>query len=100
MAMIKAPLPAGVNDTPELRAKLAEAIAEAIGEQKALRFRLVSDDSGHQYSIPQGLWARFGEWLNSYDDDFKGTYEGPDFNEFRLNSHISNYTYTDLQEVK
>ena len=93
---IKAPLPSWIKDTPEMREKLANSI----GEQKSKRFRLVSDDSGHQYSIPQGLWARFKEWERSYADDFEGKYEGPDFNEFRLNSHISNYTYTNLQEVE
>ena len=99
---IKAPLPSWIEDTPEMRTKLANSI----GEQKQKRYRLVTDDSGHWYSIPYGLWTRFKEWDESFQDDggteewLRKKYEGPDFNEFRLNTHISNYTYTDLREVE
>lgn len=69
------------------------------------RFRIVSDDSGHEYAIPAHLREQFNAWVVSFDDfdapeGTERVYEGPDFDEYRLNMHISNYTLTDLQEDK
>ena len=65
------------------------------------RSRLVTDDSCHWYCIPSELRGKFDEWVRSYqswEDEELITYDGPDFNEYRLNSHITNYTFLDLRE--
>ena len=61
------------------------------------RFRLVQDDSSHWYAIPAGLWAMFAMWERSFEDGAE-EYTGTDFNQYRLGSHPSQYTFTDLQE--
>lgn len=62
--------------------------------------RLVSDDSGHRYAIPAGERANFDAWVASFEDDVDSGYKGPDFEQYRLDMHIANYTFTDLQEDK
>lgn len=68
-----------------------------MGEQ---RFRLEQDDSGHWYAIPTEQKMQFDEWLLSFENYEGLIYDGPDFEEYRLNMHPSNYTFTDFQEDK
>ena len=65
--------------------------------KKEQRFRLVSDDSGHTYAIPADMREKFESWCLSFEDENE-KYDGPDFEEFRLGMHESDYTFTDLQE--
>lgn len=60
------------------------------------RFRLVSDDDGHEYVIPAERREEFDAWLQS-DAAMDG--EELAWAE-RLNMHHSNYTFTGWQEDK
>lgn len=61
------------------------------------RFRLVTDDSCHWYAIPADEQDDFERWVKSFDDGAP-QYGGPDYSEYRLNTHISNYTFPYLCE--
>jgi hypothetical protein len=65
------------------------------------RFRLVQDNSSHWYAIPADQRVKFEEWMNTFGwGDHEYHYKGPDFSEYRLNMHPSNYMFTDLKEDK
>lgn len=60
-----------------------------------MRLRLVQDDSSHWYAIPADKREEFETWAHIWSG-----YEGEDFEQYRLNMYISNYTFTDLLESK
>jgi hypothetical protein len=64
------------------------------------RFRFVQDDSSHRYAIPAELRDQFDKWVASYEQDWNEyvPFDGPDFDQYRLNMRPSNYTFTDLKE--
>lgn len=70
------------------------------------RFRLVQDDSCHWYAIPADKREEFDLWVKSFDDDNyveddkPKPYTGVDFDEYRLNMHVSNYSFANLREDK
>ena len=53
----------------------------------------VSDDDAHWYCIPVDDKELFYQWLDGDDENF-------DFNECRLNMHISNYCFENFSEIK
>jgi hypothetical protein len=62
------------------------------------RFCFVQDDSCHWYCIPADQRHNFDLWVESFVAD-ASTYRGPDFEQYRLNMHISNYSFTDPKET-
>lgn len=56
------------------------------------RYRILGDDSGHQYFIPVEQEKLFELWLKTFDEDWDSEYEGPDFNENRIDGR---FTFTD-----
>lgn len=66
-----------------------------------MRTRLVQDDSCHWYAIPADQRAKFEEWVNTFGwGEHPYRYEGPDFEQYRLSMHPSNYTFVKLEEDK
>lgn len=61
------------------------------------RYRLVSDDDGHDYVIAAEERPAFDAWIEAVSND---DYSKRGFDDQRLGMHISNYTFTDLQEDK
>lgn len=55
----------------------------------------MQDDSSHWYAIPADKREEFETWAHIWSG-----YEGEDFEQYRLNMYISNYTFTDLLESK
>ena len=60
-------------------------------ESKTRRVRILKDDDGHAYLVPDELELAFYHWVST-----EGEEEMPDMFE-RLNSHLSCYTFTDPQ---
>lgn len=60
------------------------------------RFRFVQDDSCNWYAIPVGDLLGFRIWEESFNDGPE--YFGTDYDAYRLNTAISNYTFADLRE--
>jgi len=58
----------------------------------------MNDESGHWYCIPIGLRGAFDIYLYDTDDDCV-TFEGV-FNKYKLNMHISNYSFENIKEIK
>jgi len=56
------------------------------------RYRIMGDDSGHDYYVPVELEEKFEEWANSFEEGTEDEYEGPDFQENRIDGH---FTFTD-----
>jgi len=70
-------------------------------ELRLLRLRLVADDDGHWYCIPADKRAEFDLWLKTFGwGDPEYCYKGENFEQYRLNMHPSNHTFTDFQEDK
>lgn len=64
------------------------------------RLMFVKDDSCHWYVIPASKREQFVAWEDSFnDEESMEEYEGESFDDCRLSMHVSNYTFTDLQEV-
>lgn len=62
------------------------------------RLRLVQDDSCHWYAIPAGFQQEFDAWVQSFEDSGDAPeYEGPDFDDYRIDGHPSFYTFTGLE---
>jgi hypothetical protein len=59
-----------------------------------MKYCFEQDESGHWYSIPVDKKKDFESW--AYDED----YDGEDFEECRLNMHISNYQFEYLEEIE
>jgi hypothetical protein len=68
-----------------------------VGEQKAKRLRFIQDDSCHWYAIPAEQGVEFERWVKSFEDETEDQYDGPDFENCRLN-HPSRYTFVGLKE--
>lgn len=60
------------------------------------RFRLLSDDDGHDYVIPVGKEDAFQAWIEAgpYLED----YHGEDFAEYALGCSLTCYSFADFQE--
>jgi hypothetical protein len=60
------------------------------------RFRIHTDDDGHDYVIPVGKEDAFQAWLDAgpYWED----YHGEDFAEYKLGCSLSCYSFADFQE--
>ena len=56
------------------------------------RYRIVGDNSGHKYFIQVGQEDLFYAWVESEEAYENVGYEGPDFNENRIDG---NFTFTD-----
>ena len=56
---------------------------------------LVQDDSSHWYCIPVNDREAFERWADDSDDDTV-----LDFDEYRLNMHVSNYCFENFKEIK
>jgi hypothetical protein len=58
------------------------------------RYRLLSDDSGHDYFIRVDQVDLFEAWVESFeeDPDAETKYTGPDFNDSRIDGR---FTFTD-----
>lgn len=54
--------------------------------------RLMQDDSCHWYAIPVGKEQQFRDWVR-YMGGTNDDYEGPDFDDDRLNFHIQSYAF-------
>ena len=69
---------------------------------RSARFRFVQDDSGHWYAIPASNHKAFDAWVLYISDEGENyvPYEGEEFDSFRLNMHLSNYTFSNLLEDK
>ena len=62
-----------------------------------MRYKIVSDNDGHDYVIPANLDDEFYKWVDAEEND--EVYDGyEDFNEFRMNTN--NLTFTDPQGYK
>ena len=62
-----------------------------------MRYKIVSDNDGHDYVIPAHLDDEFYKWVDAEEND--EVYDGyEDFNEFRMNTN--NLTFTDPQGYK
>jgi hypothetical protein len=59
---------------------------------KPLRYRIRYDDSGHEYFVPIHLEGQFDAWVASYEDDNEAGYDGPGFEENRIDGR---FTFTD-----
>lgn len=59
------------------------------------RFRFVQDDSCHWYAIPEEKELEFNSWI--FFTENGETWNGLDFEQFRLNCHISSYSFVDLK---
>lgn len=57
---------------------------------------LMQDDSSHWYCIPIEYKEKFDNWAYSEDEEI---YEF-DFDQYRLNMHISNYCFENFEEIK
>jgi len=55
-----------------------------------VRYRLMSDDSGHRYYIPIGMEKQFERWVENEGMPEKDT--DTDFNACRIDGH---FTFTD-----
>ena len=53
---------------------------------------LRQDDSAHWYFIPLGMDGHFDDWVAYTSGDDNG-YEGPDYEEFRLEMHPGQYVF-------
>lgn len=65
------------------------------------RFRLVSDDDGHDYVIPADTINEFYSWVRYFaenDSDNGHKHLGGDFSQYRLGCAPSCYTFTDFRE--
>ena len=60
------------------------------------RFKLVSDESGHDYAIPADMQKQFYDWVQATEDGFD--FDGQDFEYFRINN--SGWTFADPQGWK
>ena len=60
------------------------------------RYRFVKDDDGHTYLIDERDRDNFNRWLEAgpYWED----YDGKDFSESTIGTHVSNFTFTDPKE--
>lgn len=57
------------------------------------RYRVMADESGHEYFIPVGQEQLFEQWVASTEEVYADLdYTGPDFNENRIDGH---FTFTD-----
>lgn len=56
------------------------------------RYRLLSDNSGHDYYIPVEQVENFQSWVQYYDDGEEDEYRGPDFDGNRIDGR---FTFTD-----
>lgn len=57
------------------------------------RYRVMSDDSGHEYFVPVEQEDLFQAWVESFDDEAEENgYVGPDFGENRIDGC---FTFTD-----
>ena len=71
---------------------------------KKIRQVLRSDDSGHEYCIPLSVSDEFDSMMEQMEE---GDYEDLElvdkfcrkFDQYRLNMHIHNYSFVDLQEI-
>lgn len=57
------------------------------------RFRFVTDESCHWYCIPSEKESAFSRFVQSEG-------EIGDFDKYRLNMHVSRYTFSDINEDK
>jgi len=64
-----------------------------------MRYRLTRDDSSHWYCIPADQLERFHDLLDkACGEDYEAEGEfNRLFSHYRLNMHISNYTFTDWE---
>jgi hypothetical protein len=66
-------------------------MAKSKRNEKRTRFTLVSDNSGHYYSLPVDEETDFYEWL---DDEERSTYtESSKYDHYRI--EVSRLTFTD-----
>ena len=61
------------------------------------RFRLLRDDDGHDYLIEVGKEKAFEKWIAA--GPYWENYKGEDFNEARIGSHFSTYSFADPRQV-
>ena len=57
------------------------------------RYRIVSDESGHDYAIKVYDTNNFYFWARAGEDDYDGPeYDGPDFEDQRLDGGVLTFT--------
>lgn len=62
----------------------------SVGQQ---RYRIMGDDSGHEYFVPVEQEEQFDEWVASFEEgNEEKEYNGPDFEENRIDGR---FTFTD-----
>ena len=57
-----------------------------------LRYRIMSDDSGHEYYVPVDETKLFEFWLETFSDDWDpefNHYEGPDYSSNRIDGRFT-----------
>jgi len=61
------------------------------------KYCLIQDDDCHWYAIPLSLKREFAIWntTDPEDDDF----DCCKFGEYRLNKHISSYSFENIEEI-
>lgn len=59
---------------------------------KEQRYKICGDNSGHEYFIRVQDVDIFYKWVDSFEFDFNGEYEGPDFDDNRIDG---TFTFTD-----
>ena len=59
---------------------------------KPQRYRIMGDESGHEYYVPVELEGQFDAWVKSFEEDDEGGYDGPGFDENRIDGR---FTFTD-----
>ena len=62
------------------------------------KYCLVQDDSSHWYCIPVETREFFDSWCAEMEE--QGVSDLYDFEEYRLNMHISSYCFENFQEIK
>lgn len=79
-------------------AKTKRVLRAELGVQAPQRMCFMSDDDGHDYLIPVDQRVAFIDWVLA--GPYWEGYEGPEFDDARLNMHLCNYSFVDPQEIK
>ena len=57
----------------------------------------MQDESCHWYCIPADKKCLFNRWIQAMEND--DDYSGESFDEYRLNMHVSNYCFKNVQAM-
>ena len=65
-------------------------------EARAMRYRLLRDDSSHWYAVPEEWYDEFIRWVTCSQEEFED-WQGHDFGQYRLNHSVGAYTFMDFK---